>query len=136
MKRLIAFMVIAALTAPGCAARTPDTVRASAPGSDSRRDRSVMLDYIRQLPVGSRVKVTRADGKVLRGTLMRRDTDPIVLQLRTRLPEAPVEIAVRDIARLEIQKGGSVGRAIAIGAAAGAGASLGVFFVLVAIFAD
>jgi hypothetical protein len=95
-----------------------------------------MAEYVRQLPVGSRIKVTRKNGDVLHGTLMKRDADPIVVQRRTRLPEAPLTIPVADIVLLELQSDGSVGRTIGIGVAAGAGAALGVLLLLAAIFAD
>jgi hypothetical protein len=67
---------------------------------------------------------------------MKRDSDPIVVQRRTRLPEAPLTIPIADIVSLELESNGSVGRTIGIGIAAGAGATLGVLLLLAAIFAD
>jgi hypothetical protein len=96
-----------------------------------------MADYVRQLPIGARVKVTLGDGSVLHGILMKRDVDPIVVQRRTRIPEPPVEIAIRDIRALELETGGNnVARTVAISAAAAAGATLGFLFILAAIFSD
>jgi hypothetical protein len=97
----------------------------------------LMADYIRQLPVGSRVKVTRRDGKSIRATLMKHDTDPIVVQRRTRLPEPPVEIAVGDIVAMELDTpNGSMGRNIAVGAAAATGMTLGILILIAAVVAD
>ena len=95
-----------------------------------------MASYVRQLPVGSRVRVTLADGRTLHGTLMSTG-DPVVLQKRTRIPEAPIEIALAGVRAVELEsKSGGTARAIALGAAAGAASALGVLMVLAAIFAD
>ena len=96
----------------------------------------VMAAYVRQLPVGSRVRVTLADGRTLHGTLMNTG-DPVVLQKRTRIPEAPIEIALAGVRAVELEgKSGGTGRAIALGAAAGGASALGVLMVLAAILAD
>src|SRR5688572_1687908 len=139
MKRIVALLLCTLLSAPGCAAvTTPYAQRTPAPpsGTAGLVDPVLMAEYVRQLPVGSRVKVTRRNGVVLHVTLMKRDADPIVVQRRTRLPEAPLTIPVADIVSLELESNGSVGRTIGIGVAAGAGAALGVLLLLAAIFAD
>jgi hypothetical protein len=67
---------------------------------------------------------------------MKADTDPIVIQKRTRIPEAPLAIAIDEVQAMELEgKNGGPGKAIAMGAAAGAGAALGVLLILAAIFA-
>lgn len=100
-------------------------------------DPDLMASYVRQLPLGSRVRVSLSDGTVIHGTLIKADADPIVVQRRTRLPEAPLEIPLKNVTAVELEKGGGgPGRAIAIGAAAGAGAALSVLLVLAAIFSD
>lgn len=138
MKRLFALALCVALAAPGCATttlhqrrdqRTPDT----APATTAR----VLADYIRQIPVGSRVRITEHGGRVLRATLMRNDGDPIVVQRRARIPEPPIELPIVSIAAVELDAPTSnVGRNIAIGAAAAAGATLGVLALIAAIVAD
>jgi hypothetical protein len=139
MKRIVALLLCTLLSAPGCAAvTTPYSQRTPSPprATSGLVDPALMAEYVRQLPVGSRIKVTRKNGDVLHGTLMKRDADPIVVQRRTRLPEAPLTIPVADIVSLQLQSDGSVGRTIGIGVAAGAGAALGVLLLLAAIFAD
>jgi hypothetical protein len=138
MTRLLSLVLCVLIAAPGCAGtvarqRRDTPTRNRAPVVDVM----VMADYIRQLPIGSRVKVTRADGTTIRATLMKHDADPIVVQRRTRVPEAPVEIPVRDILAMELDPpGGGAGRSIAIGTAAAAGVTLGVLLLLAAIFSD
>jgi hypothetical protein len=139
MKRIVALLLCTLLSAPGCAAVTtprPQRTPSPPPATTGLVDPALMAEYVRQLPVGSRVKVTRKDGDVLHGTLMKRDSDPIVVQRRARLPEAPLTIPIADIVSLELESNGSVGRTIGIGIAAGAGATLGVLLLLAAIFAD
>jgi hypothetical protein len=137
MKRFLALILSVLLAAPGCAATIARQTRDSGARNPSAPDPALMSDYIRQLPVGSRVRVTLASGKVIRATLMKRDADPIVVQRRTRIPEPPFEISVREILAMELDTpNGSVGRNIAVGAAAAAGVTLGVLVLLAAIFSD
>ncbi len=99
-------------------------------------DLSLMADYVRQLPVGARVRVTLTDGHVLHGTLMKADADPIVVQKRTRIPEAPLPIALKDVQAVELEgKSGNPARTVAIGTAAGVASALGVLLIIAAIFA-
>ena len=139
MRSFVAGLLCVVLITPGCATTRTSSGPHAAPlpsQSDRRVDPGLMAEYIRQLPVGSRVKINRAGGKMVRGTLLKRDADPIIVQPRTRLPEAPIEIAVADILSLEIERHSSAGPAIAVGLAAGAGAALGFLLLLAVIFAD
>jgi hypothetical protein len=131
---LLAVLLCGVLASQGCAAavqggagRAPLAVP----------DRSVLADYVQRLPPGAAVRVERVSGGPLRGTLLKATPDSIVVQPRTRLPEAPVEIPLDGVLAVtpDADRGG-LGTAIAAGAAAGAGAALAVFFILVAIFSD
>jgi hypothetical protein len=137
-RKVIALVVSLAVTSAttGCASvaaqRSRGVVLASAD-----TDPALMASYVRQLPLGSRVRVSLSDGTVIHATLIKADADPIVVQRRTRMPEPPLHIPLRNVGAVELEKAGSgTGRAIAIGAAAGAGAALGVLLVLAAIFSD
>ena len=138
MKRFVILLLIAAMTSAGCtAARAQGTRVPTQPAAGSYApDPALMADYVRQLPLGSRVRVSLADGRVIHGTLMRADVDPIVVQKRTRVPEAPLQIPIKDVQALELEsKSGGPGRTIAMGAAAGVASALGVLLILAAIFA-
>jgi hypothetical protein len=96
-----------------------------------------MADYVRQLPIGSRVRIDRATGGTLHAILLKHDSDPIVVQRRARIPEEPIEIPIKDILAMELETATSnTGRNVAIGAAAAAGATLGVLLLLAAIYSD
>jgi hypothetical protein len=96
-------------------------------------DTAAMADYVQRLPPGSRVRVERTDGQVLRGTLMKATPEAILIQTNTRVAEPPVDIPLPQVARVTVEGGSgmSAGKAIGIGVASGVGA----FFAIVAIFA-
>ena len=81
------------------------------------------------IPLGSKVKIQTPEGKRFSGTLMRVDSTSVLVKRNTRRPEPAISIAFDDMARLEHDKGGGMhlGKALAIGAATGAGIILTMF---------
>ena len=76
-------------------------------------------------PLGIRVRVETIEGQRLSGTLVRVDSTALLLKRNTRHPEPAVSVSFDRVAKLERQKEGiNVGKAIAVGASAGAGAML------------
>ena len=79
------------------------------------------------IPLGSKVKVQTIEGKRLSGTLMRVDTNEVLVKRNTRRPEPAVVVSYADMSRIEREKDGggfNIGKAIAVGLAAGGGAML------------
>jgi small nuclear ribonucleoprotein (snRNP)-like protein len=76
--------------------------------------------------LGSRVKIQKTDGKQITGTLMRVDSNEMLVKRHSRRPEPAVAVPFDQVGKIERSKEGgfSVGKAIAIGAGAGAGAML------------
>jgi hypothetical protein len=76
------------------------------------------------IPLGSKVKVQMLDGDRVSGTLMRVDGNGVSVKKNTRHPEPALAIPFEEVAKIERSKDGGVNiaKAIAIGAAAGAGA--------------
>jgi hypothetical protein len=135
LQGVLAVLLSAVLASQGCAA----AVQGGAPRAPlGAGDRAVLADYVQRLPPGAAVRVERASGRALRGTLLKATPEAIVVQPRTRLPEAPVEIPLDGVLAVtpDADDRGRFGTAIAAGAAAGAGAALAVFFILVAVFND
>lgn len=135
--RALAGVLIVSMAAPGCAmSARPRFAQAQAGPSIERQiaDRTVMAEYVQKLPLGSAVRVERASGRTVRGTLMKATDQLLIVQPRTRLPVPPVEIPLADVLAVtpESGNGTNIAKAIAIGAAAGAGAALAVFFIIVA----
>jgi hypothetical protein len=128
---MIALLMCAVLASPGCAT-TGAAGGAQAPRGAAGGDPSVLSDYVQTLPPGSTVRVERRSGRTLRGTLMKATDSRVIVQPRTRIPEPPVDIALTDVFSVtpESPAGHSLARAIAAGAAAGAGAALAVFFII------
>ena len=138
-----ALLLCAALLATGCARTSAMRVApvSFTPAAASQQphgpDPALMARYVAQLPVGSRVRVALVNGKRLQGTLMSHEGERIVLLLRTRLPEPPVDVTLADIAALELeQTGSSAARVVAIGVATGVAATFGILLLLSAIFSD
>ena len=131
MRQLLAVLLSAALVASGCA--SAGRTRAATGPQAATVDTAAMADYVQRLPAGSRVRVERADGTSMRGTLMKAGEGVIVVQARTRVPEPPVQMPIAEIARVTVDGNGgmSTGKAIGIGIASGVGA----FFAILAIIA-
>ena len=138
-RRLVAVLLCAAVGTSGCATGAARGVTV-APGADRQNANTDLLaEYVQRLPAGTSIRIQRVSGGSLRGTLMKANEQTLVIQPRTRVPEPPVEIAFKDLISVvpEAQGGNNnIGKAIGIGIAAGAGAVLGIFLILAAIYSD
>src|SRR5688572_21781504 len=139
MKRFFSLLLATILALPGCATSRAAARTVPTPPQPAAGDHKVMADYVRQLRVGSRIRLNRTNGDEIRGVLMKNDGDPLVVQRRARIPEAPIEVPLSEVVAVELDTNaakGSVGRAIAVGAGSAAAAVLGIFLVLAAIYSD
>ena len=134
MKRVMVLVLCVGLAAPACAT-TATRGAVVAPGSAvAVANRAVLAEYVQQIPLGSPVRVQFANGKELRGTLMKATDSSVFVQPRARIPEPALEIPLSEMMGVELEKknGGSVAKAIGIGAAVGVGAAVGFLLILVA----
>jgi len=138
MKRMLAIVLCVSLGTSACAsAGGPRYVTAPAPAASQSGspvvDPAVMSEFVQRIPAGSRVKVERAKGHTIRGTILKTTPDALVVQRNTRVPETPVEVPYSTIARVTLDdgRGSSVAKAVGIGVASGVGS----FFAILAIFA-
>lgn len=140
MRTGLSLLLAITLAVPGCAtSRATRIPTATAPPSQQQStvDPRVMSDYVRQLKVGSRIRLARTNGDEIHGILMKNDGDPLVVQRRTRIPEAPIEVPMREVLSVELElKNGNPARTAAIGAVAAVSATLGVLLILAAVFSD
>lgn len=133
----LTLMLCAALAAPGCA-----TARAGAPTPAAPQARTttqqVLAHYVQSLRPGTTVRIERAQGRAIRGTLMRANGTSLFVQPRTRIPEPPIEVPLSEVLSVvpDTGNGNTVAKAIGIGAAAGAAAALTVFLIILAAVAD
>jgi hypothetical protein len=123
MRQAIALVMGANLVACASAGGPP-------PQTGPIGDPAIMAGYIQRLPIGSRVKVERSTGSVLKGTLMHADASALVLQKTTETPEPPVTIPLADVTRVTVDTGSST----ALKIWAGVGIALTTLYVLSAIF--
>jgi hypothetical protein len=132
-RKMLATLLCAALATTGCASASGRRVAQAAPAPV--QDSAVLADYVQRLAAGSKVRVERSNGDVLRGTLIKATAESIVVQKNTRVPERPVEVPLSEVTRVSLDAGGSsAGRTIGIGAASGAAGALAFFLVLLAMF--
>ena len=139
MKTCLSLLLAVTLALPGCAtARASQNRLPPSPAPQRTADPKIMADYIRQLPVGSRVRLSRTDGDEIRGLLIKNDGDPIAVQRRARIPEAPIEVPLRNVIAVELDTpgNGNMARTVAIGAAAAAAATLATLWILFAVLSD
>jgi hypothetical protein len=91
------------------------------------------------IPLGSKVKVLTTSGNRLTGTLMSVAGDAVMVKRNTRLPEPAVSVPFSEVSRLERDHGSrgvTVGKAIAIGLASGAGVLFGLFAMIAMSYDD
>ena len=135
-KQTVCAIMCASLMASGCATAggAHSAMYVGQPGNSGRR---VLVDYVQRLPPGTLVRVNRAQGHSVRGTLMKATDQSVFVQPKTRLPEAIVEIPVDEIVAVTPETpSNGVGRAIGVGAAAGAAATIGILLILFALVSD
>ena len=138
IKETMCLIVCGSMMAAGCATAGTARVAPTSIGQQNAATRSALVDYVQKLAPGTLVRVNRTQGHSVRGTLMKATDQSVFVQPRTRLPEPVVEVPVDDILAVtpESKHGNSVGRAIAIGAAAGAAATISILMILIAVASD
>ena len=126
MKRCIASLLCVLLLAPGCAASRTPRVQTAPQAPVKVADREVLAEFAGQLRIGSRVKATVTGHRTVRGTLVKRTDQALVIQPRGRVAEPLIEVPFDELIALEQEATSSGGnaRAVAIGAGVGAGAAL------------
>ena len=132
MKRLVAVALSLSMCLTGCAMNTRTT---NTHALDRAAERQAISDYAGQMHLGTRVRATLDDNRVVKGTLVKKTPDAIVVQPRGRVAEPLMELRLTDLRAVELEpaKSGGTGKAIAVGAAVGAGVSLGVLMLLAAV---
>ncbi len=135
MKRFIASLLCVLLLSPGCVTSRTPRVQTTPQGPARVAEREVLAYFAGQLRIGSRVKATITGNRIVRGTLVKRTDQALVIQPRGRVAEPLIEVPFDELLALdqEVTSSGGTARAVAIGAGVGAGAALGVLFLLAAV---
>ena len=132
MKRLMAVALSLSMCLTGCAMNTRTT---NTHALDRAAEQRAISDYAGQMHLGTRLRATLDDNRVVKGTLVKKTSDAIIVQPHGRVAEPLMELLLTDLRAVELEqtKGGGTGKAIAVGAAVGAGVSLGVLMLLAAL---
>jgi len=126
MKRMTSAIVMVAIF-------VSHVVLSAQPGDTVQRSPEYWFTYASKLPIGSTVRVRTPDGKRQTAVLAVVDEDGITLEPKTRVPEPPRRVPFDQLQQLELkQNGSSLGKAIAIGAAVGAGTFFGIVLLVFA----
>jgi hypothetical protein len=139
MTRALALFLCIALAAPGCATTSRTTTAWGTPlprdPSQPPPDRTLLTTYLKQLPLGSKVRARLIDGSTVRGTLMKAGDEGIVVQTNARLPEPPRTVPIDQILAVDLNSpGGGVAKAVGIGVAVGVGTFFSILLLLTAIY--
>ena len=111
---------------------------AAKPESGGQQEADAWRKVAETIPLGTKVKIQTFEGKRWTGTLMRVDGKEVLIKKNTRRPEPAVAVLFDDIAKIERDKDGgtNVGKAIAIGLAAGGSVILSLFLIAAAVAYD
>jgi hypothetical protein len=98
----------------------------------------VWRDLAATLDPGARIVLHLDDGTRVKATFVRATDTHMTIVPRTRVPVPPQDVAFTSMERLErdSRSGVHLGKAVAIGAASGAGAFLGMMLLMIAAYAD
>jgi len=128
MKRLTTAVLITVLLAAHVAL-------AAEQGDIVQRTGDYWYAYASKLPIGATVQVRTSDGKRETGVLTLVDQESVTIETRTRVPEPPRRIRFAQLDQLQLKtKGSSVAKAVAVGAAVGAGTFFGILLLIAASF--
>jgi hypothetical protein len=122
-------LVLCCTLLTGCAGNRMPVTQPGTPGSNA-----AVVEYVRQLPLGTNVRVDRATERTVRGTLLKVGDQTLIVQPRTRVAVPPVEIPLTTVTRVTVDtgNGNSLAKSIGVGLAAGAGAAAAVILILIA----
>jgi hypothetical protein len=139
IRRSLALLLVTTLATQACASASYGRYnrRDTLPQAPVTNAPALIADFAQKIPPGTRVRVERASGAPIRGTLMNVSPTGLVVQRNTRIPETPIEIPLDTVTRLTVEnERGGLGKAIAIGTAVGVGATMGVLMLLAALISD
>jgi hypothetical protein len=128
MRKLIAVMVAMTLATTNAAFAAQQS---AAPAIEA----AAFHQMAAGIPLGSRVRVQTTAGKRLTATLMNVTDEAIVVKRESRVPEPALSIRFEELASLKRQepRGIGLGKALGIGLAAGGGAMLTLFLIILSI---
>jgi hypothetical protein len=126
MKKFHAAALVMALFTSPLLAQTQSPAQPPAP--------SVIGQFVRGITPGTHVTLKLTDGTRVKGMLVTSEDDAVTVKPRARIPEPMRRVMLSDIADANVGGGSTVAKSAAIGAAVGAGAALGVMFLLVLLY--
>jgi hypothetical protein len=138
MRAFLTILLCISLLAPGCSVRSSSVSPRAGLDGPAAQAGDIPRSYADQLPVGRQVEVRLKSGEHFKGTFMGVEGDAVRVQPSTRIPVPPRVVLLADLVQLRLTSGngGSVAKAIAIGAATGAAAFFGLLLIAIGVNAD
>ena len=97
----------------------------------------IWKSFAEQVEVGTELDVRLNDGRHFKATLVGIRDSAMLMQPKTRVPVPIQAVPYGDVLRMERTKAGiGAGKAIAIGAATGAGAFFGILAIMLSLVSD
>ena len=134
MRSVLALLLCVSLLTPACAVRSSSLEPRAGFGAAGQSG-EIPRAYVEQLPVGRDVEVRLRGGERFKGTYMGLEGESIRVQPSTRIPVPPRVVPLADLVQLRLApggNGGSVAKAVLIGAATGAGVFFGLLLIAIA----
>ena len=92
-----------------------------------------MREFVQSIRAGSRIRLETVQGRTLRGTLMHATEDEVFVERNTRVPVPVEKVPMADIAGVTLDSTSANSRLVALGAAIGAAAAVGVIWIIALI---
>jgi hypothetical protein len=133
LKQPLVLLLCVAIVLPGCGSPRMTRARTVPTQPAVRSESAAMREFVRSIQAGSRIRLETVHGRTLRGTLVHATEDELFVERNTRLPVPIEKVPVADIARVTLDNPSSNSKLVAVGAAIGAGAAIGVVWIIALI---
>lgn len=133
LKQALVMLLCVAVVLPGCGSPRLTRARTVPTHQAVRSESEAMGEFVRSIQAGSRIRLETVQGRTLRGTLVHATGDDVFVERNTRLPVPIEKVPLADIARITLDNPSSNSKLVAIGAAIGAGAAIGVVWIIALI---
>jgi hypothetical protein len=133
LKQPLVLLLCVTIVLPGCSSARLMRARTVPAQPAVQSESEALREFVRSIQAGSRIRLETVQGRTLRGTLVQATENEVFVQPNTRLPVPVEKVRIADIARVTLDSPSSNSKLVAIGAAIGAGAAVGVIWIIALI---
>ena len=133
VKQGLVMLLCVVIPLPGCGSPRLTRARIVPTQHAVRSESDAMREFVRSIQAGSRIRLETVQGRTLRGTLVHATEDDVLVERNTRLPVPAEKVRIAGIVRVTLDNPSSNSKLVAIGAAIGADAAIGVVWIIALI---